>query len=111
MSPVICAHHTGAAGAGMGPGLRMGATIFHGHFTITPEPTLGEAMMKAFCAGFAGCLLLLAAGSAHALSVDCNKITNPDENTICSEVSLAKMDKDLDNAYALSQAHLPLKMR
>ncbi|MDB5806824.1 MAG: hypothetical protein JWN73_4146 [Betaproteobacteria bacterium] len=68
-------------------------------------------MMKAFCAGFAGCLLLLAAGSAQALSVDCNKITNPDENTICSEVALAKLDKDLDNAYALSQAHLPLKMR
>lgn len=63
--------------------------------------------MKAFCAA----LLLALAGSAHALSVDCNKITNPDENTICSEVSLSKLDKDLDNAYALMQAHLPLKMR
>jgi len=68
-------------------------------------------MTKAFCAGFAGCLMLLAAGSAHALSVDCNKVTNPDENAICSEVALAKLDKDLDNAYALMQAHLPLKMR
>ncbi|HEY4374658.1 MAG TPA: hypothetical protein VGN52_22235 [Burkholderiales bacterium] len=64
--------------------------------------------MKAFCAGL---VLLAAAGSAHALSVDCNKIANPDENTICSEVSLAKLDHDLDNAYKLMQAHLPLKMR
>ncbi|HEX4328194.1 MAG TPA: hypothetical protein VH105_15335 [Burkholderiales bacterium] len=67
--------------------------------------------MKVLRAGFAGLIWLLGAGSAHALSVDCNKITNPDENTICSEVSLAKLDHDLDNAYALMQAHLPLKMR
>jgi hypothetical protein len=60
---------------------------------------------------FAGLVLLLAAGGAQALSVDCKKITNPDENAICSEVSLAKLDNDLANNYKLMQANLPLQMR
>jgi hypothetical protein len=64
--------------------------------------------MKAVYAGLA---LFLACSGAHALSVDCGKITNPDENTICSEVSLVKLEKEMVNAYALMQANLPLKMR
>ena len=60
---------------------------------------------------FAGLALLLAAASAQALSVDCKKITNPDENAICSEVALAKLDNDLANSYKLMSANLPLAMR
>lgn len=60
---------------------------------------------------FAGLVLLLAGSGAQALSVDCAKITNPDENAICSEVSLAKLDNDLANSYKFMQANLPLQMR
>ena len=55
--------------------------------------------------------LWLACGGAHALNVDCAKIANADENTICSEVSIAKLDKDLANTYQLLNANLSLKMR
>lgn len=54
---------------------------------------------------------LLAVGSAHALNVDCAKIANQDENAICSEVALPKLDKEMDNAYKLANAQLPLRMR
>jgi hypothetical protein len=53
--------------------------------------------------------VLLFANTAHALSVDCAKISNPDENTICSEVALAKLDNDLANSYKLVNANLPLR--
>src|SRR6185436_5218815 len=59
------------------------------------------------CAGLLG----VAAGSAQALSVDCNKIANADENTICSEVSLAKLDNELANHYKLVNANLPVRMQ
>ena len=52
---------------------------------------------------------LLLANAAHALSVDCAKISNPDENTICSEVALAKLDNDLANSYKLVNANLPIR--
>lgn len=68
--------------------------------------------MKHLFAGLALLLAtLLAQSGAHALSVDCKKITNPDENAICSEVALAKLDNDLANSYKFMQANLPLKMR
>jgi uncharacterized protein len=52
---------------------------------------------------------LFLAGAVHALSVDCAKISNPDENTICSEVALAKLDNDLANSYKLVNANLPIR--
>src|SRR5580698_5573557 len=102
VSPFVWAHDTGAGRA----------TNIPKAFYNRGQDQLGKGLfMKTFCTGlarsarFAGVgvwvttaasvVLLLAAGSAHALGVDCNKITNPDENTICSEVSLAKMDNDL----------------
>ena len=62
----------------------------------------------------AGCALVAAALSgtpAYALGVDCTKIANPDENTICSEVELSKLDKELANTYMLVSANLPLRTR
>jgi uncharacterized protein YecT (DUF1311 family) len=65
--------------------------------------------MKTFLRLLCSAALLLTAASAHALSVDCNKIANPDENTICSEVALAKLDNELANSYRLVNANLPMK--
>jgi uncharacterized protein len=62
----------------------------------------------------AGCVLAaaaLAGAPAYALGVDCAKIANPDENTICSEVELSKLDKELANTYMLVSANLPLRTR
>jgi uncharacterized protein len=68
-----------------------------------------DAVMKTFFRLSCAVALLLAAASSHALSVDCNKIANPDENTICSEVALAKLDNELANSYKLVNANLPMK--
>jgi uncharacterized protein len=56
-------------------------------------------------------VLSIACVPAHAVTFDCSKATNPDENTICSEVALSQLDNDLRNAYKLNEANLPLPMR
>ena len=62
-------------------------------------------------AGFALVAGILCGTPAHALGVDCAKIANPDENTICSEIELSKLDKELANTYMLVSANLPLRTR
>jgi uncharacterized protein len=55
--------------------------------------------------------LTLACGAAAAITFDCAKATNADENTICSEMALSKSDDDLANTYKFVSANLPLPMR
>jgi uncharacterized protein len=55
--------------------------------------------------------LSIVCGSALAITFDCTKAANPDENTICSEVALSKIDDELLNNYKLVSANLPLPMR
>ena len=54
---------------------------------------------------------MIACAPARAITFDCSKATNPDENTICSEMALSKIDDELQNTYKLVSANLPLPMR
>ncbi len=69
-----------------------------------------NAAVKAACLA-ATLGLAIACGPAGAITFDCRKATNPDENTICSEVALSKIDDELSNTYKLVGANLPLPMR
>ena len=51
------------------------------------------------------------AGPAHAITFDCAKPANADENKICSEVVLSKLDDEFANSVKLVNANLGLPMR
>ena len=48
---------------------------------------------------------------AHAIPFDCAKPANADENKICSEVLLAKLDDEFANGVKLVNANMSLPMR
>lgn len=56
-------------------------------------------------------VLFLPTGSAFGLSFDCANPANADENKICSEVVLAKLDDEFANSVKLVNANLSLPMR
>ena len=58
-------------------------------------------------------LVMLAwwAVAAHAVTFDCAKAANPDENAICSELPLAKLDGEFANGLKVVNANLSLPMR
>ena len=49
--------------------------------------------------------------TAHAITFDCAKPANADENKICSEVVLSKLDDEFANSVKLVNANLSLPMR
>lgn len=48
---------------------------------------------------------------AQAVTFDCARASNPDENTICSEVALSKLDDEFGNGVRMVNANLSLPMR
>lgn len=56
-------------------------------------------------------LLTLIALPAQAVTFDCAKANGADENKICSEVVLAKLDDEFANSLKLVNANLSLPMR
>lgn len=46
-------------------------------------------------------VLFLLTGSSSGLSFDCAKPANADENKICSEVVLARLDDEFSNRFKL----------
>ena len=50
-------------------------------------------------------------GSVNAITFDCAKPANADENKICSEVVLSKLDDEFANSVKLVNANLSLPMR
>ena len=69
-----------------------------------------NATVKAACLS-AALGTMIACAPARAVTFDCGKATNPDENAICSEMALSKVDDELANTYKLVSANLPLQMR
>lgn len=69
-----------------------------------------NAIVKAACIA-AAVGSMIACLPARAVTFDCGKVTNPDENAICSEMPLSKVDDELANTYKLVSANLPLSMR
>ena len=67
-----------------------------------------ELRRMGVCAFFALAMYSL---PALALTFDCAKAANVDENKICSEVVLAKLDDEFANSVKLSSANLSLPMR
>lgn len=54
---------------------------------------------------------LCAAASSQAVTFDCAKANGPDENAICSEVALSKLDDEFGNGVRMVNANLSIPLR
>jgi len=68
-------------------------------------------MLRRVFQAIASSVFLFAPAHAPAVTFDCAKAAGPDENAICSEVALSKLDDEFGNGVRMVNANLSIAMR